>query len=84
MSTDPILRGVAISRFAGAWLNAIEDFLDADRGWSDILKPEVYDAIKKDAEELLPHFHTLNGRGLRARAGDAGSMRLGQGTDRSV
>ena len=79
-SSDPILRGVAISRFAGAWEAAIEDLLDAGRGWADVLKPAVYEAIKKEAEVLLPHFRNLNGRGLRARAADpmTMNMRLGQ------
>ena len=85
-SADAILRGVAISRFAGAWEAAIEDLLDPARGWGDVLKPAVYEAIKKEADVLLPHFRNLNGRGLRARAADpmTTNMRLGQDKNRPM
>ena len=46
----------------------------------------VYEAIKKEAEVLLPHFRNLNGRGLRARAADpmTMNMRLGQDKNRPI
>ena len=85
ISADPILRGVALSRFAQAWQNSLEDLLNPKGGWGNLLKPEVYDAVKKEAESLLPHFKVLNGVGMRARESPAkSSMQLGCRSDNTI
>ena len=66
-SADAILRGVAISRFAGAWEAAIEDLLDPAGGWGDVLKPAVYEALKKEAD-----FYCLISAILTARGSGPG------------
>ena len=85
ISSDPILRGVALSRFAQAWQNSLEDLLNPKGGWGNLLKPEVYDDVKKEAESLLPHFKVLNGVGMRARGSSStNSMQLGGKSDNTI
>mgnify|MGYP003328991531 CR=1 FL=1 len=78
MSTDPVYRGVAVSRYAQSWEAACTDFLSNEKNWAAMLRPEIYQDVKREAQALLPHLKVLNGAGLPSKAGGSGGTAMGQ------
>ena len=78
-SEDPIVRGVAISRYAQGWLCLCRSIQGGDKeDLESVLKPETYAAMVKEAKELLPHLEVLDGHMLPVRQDAmAGGLRLG-------
>ena len=64
-SQKSTVRGVGISRWAESMKNWIEDFL-SNAAYRGLLKDKYYEEIKKECENLLPHFKILDGTGLPA------------------
>ena len=74
-SDDPVVRGVALSRFAQSYENMCNELCDNNK-WRLLLQPSVYEEITKEARGLLPHLRVLNGCEVplpnkRRRVGDA-------------
>ena len=80
-SNDPIIRGVAISRFAEGLVNVCEAIL-TDKDLQAILSKEHYGLITKEADILKKKVSILNGAGLPSRAGGKKpSIQFGSGDD---
>ena len=77
-SEDPIIRGVALSRFCESYQHLCDYVVSTECQWGALLKESVFDAIKKEAAELLPHLRGLNGSGMPSRAIGAKKQRLGE------
>ena len=53
-SDDPVIRGVAISRYAQGWLCLCKSTQDGDKvAIQSVLKPEAYDAMVKEAKRAI-------------------------------
>ena len=77
-SEDPIIRGVALSRFCESYQHLCEYVVSTECQWGALLKETVFDAVKKEAADLLPHLRGLNGSGMPSRAIGGKKQRLGE------
>ena len=77
LSTDPVYRGVALSRYAQSWENVCNEFVANEKNWAAMLRPEIYQEVKREAQGLLPHLKVLNGAGLPSKAVGSGGTAMG-------
>ena len=79
-SNDSLIRGVAISRYAEAWLSLCTAILETDNvELKSVLNPSIYAAMETEAKALKPHLAMLNGAGLPVRADAMKKSQLGGG-----
>ena len=71
-SSHAHIRGVAISRFAQSMVSLCRSITSDDAvALKDVLKPDVFAAIKTEAAELIDHMAILDGSGLPSKADGA-------------
>ena len=67
-SDDPVIRGVAISRYAEGWTNLCTAILDTDKtALKAVLNKDTYDAMENEAKTIKEKLSVLNGSGLPVR-----------------
>ena len=80
-SDDPILRGVAISRYTESWLSVCNAILDTDNSdLKTVLLTQVVKDIEREAATMKEHLQHLNGAGLPSRAEAMKKNKLGGST----
>ena len=80
-SDDPIVRGVALSRTAQGIAAICDSIVTVDAArLKSVLNTETYDAMKKEAAELLDYVKVLDGSGLPSRADSGPKTMLGKKT----
>jgi hypothetical protein len=80
-SDDPVIRGVAISRYAQGWMSLCTAILETDKNdLKDVLNKATYDAMETEATTIKERLSVLNGAGLPVRQdGTMKKMTLGGG-----
>ena len=67
-SDDPVIRGVAISRYAEGWTNLCTAILDTDKkALKEVLNTKTYEAMETEAKTIKEKLSVLNGSGLPVR-----------------
>ena len=67
-SDDPVIRGVAISRYAEGWTALCTAILDTDKSQlKEVLNKTTYDAMESEAKTIKEKLSVLNGSGLPVR-----------------
>ena len=67
-SDDPVIRGVAISRYAQGWMSLCTAILETDNtDLKGVLNKATYDAMESEATALKERLSVLNGAGLPVR-----------------
>ena len=79
-SNEPLIRGVAISRYAEGWLSLCTAILETDKAdLKSVLNETTYADMAKEAKALKPHLAMLNGFGLPVRLDIIKKTQLGGG-----
>ena len=67
-SDDPVIRGVAISRYAEGWTALCTAILDTDKSQlKEVLNKATYEAMESEAKTIKEKLSVLNGSGLPVR-----------------